>query len=367
MDVEAWTDYFLSLKVEALMPNGGGILAFYQTAVPFHRRSQFLGSRDLFGETVASARKHDLRIVARMDCNYAYEDAFQARPEWFELNKDGSPKRHTECPWLYKTCLFGSYFTEQMPAIYRELNARYAPDAFYTNGWPGTEALEVCHCLNCQKIYREKTGGIPPESTDAHSAIFRKYYEVYMDRVAEVWKLWQDTATEKSRDCVYAGNLSGIRAVKDVHRLGKAAEWFYADNQGRSSDTPIWTCAQEGRLAWAIAGDRGITNSVGSYASSQPGWRHTSKPRQETTLWMAQAAASGMAPSYHWLGGQALDTRWKETGRLFFRWLAENESHFKNRGTLAKPGGALSSEHDLVLRGQWPKRAQIKWRGDRIH
>jgi hypothetical protein len=335
MDVDAWTDYFLSLKVEALMPNGGGILAFYPTNVPFHRRSQFLGSRDLFGEWVTSARKHNLRIVARMDCNYAYEDAFQAHPEWFELNKDGSPKRHPECPWLYKTCLFSSYFTEQMPAIYRELSERYAPDAFYTNGWPGTETLEVCHCRNCQKIYEEQTGGTPPESTDARSAIYRKYYEVYMDRVAEVWKLWQDTVTEKSQNCVYAGNLSGIRAVKDVHRLGKAAAWFYADNQGRSSDGPLWMCAQEGRLAWAIAGGRGITNSVGSYASSQPGWRHTSKTKEEATLWMAQAVASGMAPSYHWLGGQPLDTRWKETGRLFFSWLAENESHFRNRGTLA--------------------------------
>ena len=335
MDVDAWTDYFLSLKVEALMPNGGGILAFYPTSVPFHRRSQFLGSRDLFGEWVTSARKHNLRIVARMDCNYAYEDAFQAHPEWFELNKDGSPKRHTECPWLYKTCLFSTYFTEQMPAIYRELSERYAPDAFYTNGWPGTEALEVCHCRNCQKIYQEQTGGTPPESTDARSAIYRKYYEVYMDRVAEVWKLWQDTVTEKSQNCVYAGNLSGIRAVKDVHRLGNAAAWFYADNQGRSSDGPLWMCAQEGRLAWAIAGDRGITNSVGSYASSQPGWRHTSKTKEEVTLWMAQAAASGMAPSYHWLGGQPLDTRWKEAGRSFFSWLAENESHFRNRGTLA--------------------------------
>ena len=335
MDVEAWTDYFLSLKVQALMPNGGGILAFYPTVVPFHRRSQFLGSRDLFGETVASARKHNLRVVARMDCNYAYEDAFQAHPEWFELNKDGSPKRHAECPWLYKTCLFSAYFTEQIPAIYRELNERYGPDAFYTNGWPGTEALEVCHCRNCQKVYQEQTGGTPPETTDTRSAVYRKYYEVYMDRVAEVWKLWQDTVAQKSRTCVYAGNLSGVRAVKDVHRLGKAAAWFYADNQGRSGDEPIWMCAQEGRLAWAIASDRGITNSVGSYASSLPGWRHTSKPRQEATLWMAQAAASGMAPSYHWLGGQPMDTRWKETGRSFFSWLAENESHFRNRGTLA--------------------------------
>ena len=67
--------------------------------------------------------------------------------------------------------MFGTYFTDQMPAIYREINQRYAPDGFYTNGWPGTEALEVCHCPNCQKIYREQTGGVPPQTTDVGSQV----------------------------------------------------------------------------------------------------------------------------------------------------------------------------------------------------
>ncbi len=335
MDVGAWTEYFASLKVEALMPNGGGILAFYPTNVPFHQRSEFLGSRDLFGETVTAARKRNMRIVARMDCNYAYEDAFKAHPEWFELSADGSPRRHPECPWLYKTCLFSTYFTEQMPAIYHELNQRYAPDAFYTNGWPGTEALEVCHCKNCQKVYEDQVGGTPPDTTDARSALYRKYYDVYMNRVTDVWKLWDKIAKEKSPDGVYAGNLSGIRTVKNVKRLSDVADWFYADNQGRSGDTPIWMCAQEGRLARSLAGDRPIANSCGSYASGLPGWRHTSKTKEEATLWIAQAAASGMVPSYHWLGSQPEDTRWKETGRLFYSWLAENQNHYRNRATIA--------------------------------
>src|SRR5262249_32530660 len=50
MNVEAWADYWASLKVDAVLLNGGGILAFYPTDVPYHHRSQFLGTRDLFGE-----------------------------------------------------------------------------------------------------------------------------------------------------------------------------------------------------------------------------------------------------------------------------------------------------------------------------
>ena len=71
LDVEAWMDYWASLKVNAILINGGGIVAFYPTKIPYQHRSEFLGTRDLFGELAAAARKRSIRIVARMDCNYA--------------------------------------------------------------------------------------------------------------------------------------------------------------------------------------------------------------------------------------------------------------------------------------------------------
>src|SRR5579864_5751544 len=192
LDVQTWADYWAELRVDALLLGGGGIVAFYPTEVPFHHRSEFLGSRDLFGEMAAAARKRNIRVVARMDCNFAYDEALKAHPEWFERNRDGSPRPHNECPWLKKTCMFGTYFTEQMPAIYREINGRYPVDGYFTNGWPSTGALGVCYCESCQQVYRDKVGGVPPEQTDATSRVYRKYYHVFMERVLEIWKLWDD-------------------------------------------------------------------------------------------------------------------------------------------------------------------------------
>src|SRR5215471_7761347 len=110
MDVNAWADYWGSLKVNAVLLNGGGIVAFYPTQVPYHHCSQFLGTRDLFGDMVAAARKRGIRVVARMDCNWAYQEALRAHPEWFERNPDGAPRRHDESPWLFQTCMFSTYF-----------------------------------------------------------------------------------------------------------------------------------------------------------------------------------------------------------------------------------------------------------------
>src|SRR3989442_10044094 len=84
LDVSSWIDYWASLKLDALLLNGGGIVAFYPTQVPYHHRSEFLGSRDLFGELAAATKARGMRLVARMDCNYAYEDAGKAHPEWVE-------------------------------------------------------------------------------------------------------------------------------------------------------------------------------------------------------------------------------------------------------------------------------------------
>jgi hypothetical protein len=123
--------------------------------------------------------------------------------------------------------------------------------------------------------------------------------------------------------------------VKNVRRLADAAAWFNADHQGRGGDTPIWDCAQQGRVAQAVMQGRPITNVTGSYSNSQPTWRHVAKPAAEATMWMAQTTASGMVPWFHWLGGAPEDERWKAVGRDFYTWLARHEPHFRNTRSIA--------------------------------
>ena len=50
LNVEEWADYWASLKVDAVLVSVTGILAFYQTKVPFHKKGQYLGDRDFFGD-----------------------------------------------------------------------------------------------------------------------------------------------------------------------------------------------------------------------------------------------------------------------------------------------------------------------------
>jgi hypothetical protein len=336
IDPEAWMDYWASLKVDTVLLNGGGIVAFYPTHVPYHHRCDSLGSRDLLGEMVTAAKKRGIRAVARMDPNHAYQDALEAHPEWFERNRDGSARPHPYSGWLYSTCMFSIYFTEQMPAIYREINQHYDVDGFFTNGWPYVGPLGVCYCDACQKVYRDKVGGTPPETTDTSSLFYRRYYAVCLDRISVIWKLWNSVAQEKKPDSLYFGNLGGgIETVKSVKKLADMAAWFNADLQGRLGTTPIWACAQQGRVAQSVMDGRTITNITSAYAWGQPMWRHTSKNPAEMRMWLGQTVASGMVPWFHWLGGSPEDNRWRNEGREFYAWHASNDADFRNRRSIA--------------------------------
>ena len=336
LDIDWWIRFWKSMRLDAVLINGGGIMAFYPTQIPYHHRSQFLGNNDLFGDFLKAAKTAGMRVVARMDCNYVYEEAFKAHPEWIVRNRAGAAVTHAESPWLYQTCMHTSYFTEQMPAIYREMNSLYDVDGYFTNGWPSTGRPTACFCEACK--------GAPDPNSPAG-------YQRHLDRTLEIWKLWDGVAKQKKPDSVYVGNLGGgIRAVLNLNRVAGIAGWFNADHQGRSGTTPIWDCAQQGRVAQSVMGGRTITNVTGSYANSAPLWRHTSKAPEETTMWMAQTTASGMTPWFHWLGGAPEDLRWTETGRKFYQWIAANEKHFVNQKSVAKLGVVFSEQTNAFYR-----------------
>src|SRR3984957_10467367 len=90
LNVEEWADYWASLKVDVVLISVTGILAFYPTAVPFHRRAKFLNNGDLFGECCSAAKKRNMRVIARMSPDLNWEDALNAHPEWFKRDAQGN-------------------------------------------------------------------------------------------------------------------------------------------------------------------------------------------------------------------------------------------------------------------------------------
>src|SRR5215469_5685532 len=89
LDVQRWADTWAELKVDAVFVSVTGIIAFYPTSVPLHRRSKFLGNRDLFGECCAAAKQRGIRVIGRYSPDLQWDEALAARPEWFRRNAEG--------------------------------------------------------------------------------------------------------------------------------------------------------------------------------------------------------------------------------------------------------------------------------------
>jgi hypothetical protein len=338
LDVEAWADYWASLKVDAVLVSVTGILAFYPTQVPFHRRSQYLGDKDLFGACTTAAKKRGLRVIARTSPDLNWEDATQAHPEWFMRDASGGFLPHGEDPRLFRTCTFSTYFTEHMPAIMREVQANYDVDGIFTNAWPPLDGLPVCYCEQCRKLAKPKT----PE-----------YWGQFTERTAALWKLYDGIAKERKPDSLFFANMGGgIHATPNLRRLAQVCEWFNCDNQGRGGEgSPIWGASQQGRVATAIMKGRTITNVTGAWSTcGAVRWRNVAKSRPEAEIWMDQTVASGMTIWYHWVGGQkglGEDRRWQKIGRQYMQWHARHDLHFERIRSVANVGVVMGQSSHL--------------------
>src|SRR5690242_11997157 len=340
LDIEQWADYWASLKIDAVLVSVTGILAFYQTKVPFHRKGKFLGSRDFFGECCAAAKKRGMHVIARMSPDLNWEDAVQAHPEWFQRDAQGNVVSHTEDRRLYRTCMFTSYMTDYVPEIMREVNGLYDIDGIFTNAWPPLGSMPVCYCEQCRKL--------PPSGTV-------EYWEQFNDRIIYLWKLYDSIAKEKKASNFYFANLGGgIRSTADLVKLGEVCEWFQSDNQGRGGeDAPIWGCALQGRVCSAVQKGKMATNVTAAWSTGTPRWRNVYKSPQEEQMWFDETLASGMVPYHHIIGGEGglgEDRRALEPARRYFNWMAKHDAHFVNRRSIANIGVVMGQRTHLFYR-----------------
>ena len=340
MNVEEWADYWASLKVDVVLVSVTGILAFYQTKVPFHRKGKYLGDRDFFGECCSAAKKRGLRVVGRLSPDLNWADAVAAHPEWFQRDEAGKPIGHKEDPRLFRTCMFSAYMTEYVPAVMHEVNSLYDVDALFTNAWPPVGQLPACHCPICSQL--------PASGTIA-------FWDKFNERTTYLWILFVSIAKEKWAENFYFANLGGgIRSSANLVQLGHLCEWFQCDNQGRGGDdTPIWACASQGRVCNAVQQGKMATNVTGAWSTGPVRWRYVAKSALEDRMWFNETVASGMVPYQHIIGaekGLGEDRRVLETGREFFNWTAKHDPHFINKKSIATIGVVMGQRTNLFYK-----------------
>jgi hypothetical protein len=367
-DIAWWRDYWKRTRVQGVIVNAGGIVAYYPSTVEFHRPAQFLGGRDLFGDLCRAAHEDGLAVFARMDSNRAHAELYTAHPDWFALDAEGKPYRAGD---LFVTCVNGPYYERQIPAILGEIISRYRPEGFTDNSWSGLGRESICYCENCRNRFRKRTGLEIPREKDWHNAAYRKWIDWNYARRVELWDLNNRvTRAAGGPDCIWAGMNSGsirgqCQSFRDYREICHRAEIIMLDHQSRSDPGGFQQNAETGLLVHGLLGwDKLAPESMAMYQAGKPTFRLASKPEAEARLWMLEGIAGGIQPWWHHIAAYHEDRRMYQTAGPVFRWHADHQHYLVNRRPIATVGVVWSQRNtDFFGRDDAETLVELPWRG----
>jgi hypothetical protein len=340
-DIPWWRDFWKHTRVQGVIINAGGIVAYYPSKYPLQHRAEFLGDRDLYGELAKAAHDDGLVVVARMDSNRTAEDFFKAHPDWFARDGSGNPCRAAD---KYVTCVNSPYYDEYLPSILTEIIQRSHPEGFADNSWSGLARDSICYCDNCARKFRDKASAAIPRKRDWSDPVYRRWIEWNYERRIEIWDL-NNRATKAAGgpDCLWFGMNSGSvsaqsRSFRDCKAIFERAEMAFLDHQSRGADG-FEENADTGKLVHGLLGwDKLAPESMAMYQAGRGTFRVSSKPAAEARFWMYEGFAGGIQPWWHHIGAYHEDRRMYETAEPAMKWYEANQQYMVNRVPLASVG-----------------------------
>ena len=368
-DIPWWREQWKRTRTQGVVVNAGGIVAYYPTAVPLHRRAEFLGNRDLFGDLSRAAREDGIVIFARMDSNGAGDEIYRAHPDWFTRNAAGQPyARDTS---LHMPCINGPYYREHIPAILREVASTYHPEGFTDNSWSGLPRASICFCDNCRTKFRKERGFDLPQRADWSAREYRAWIEWGYACRLEIWDLFNRTAREAGGPaCLWVGmiggTISGAAAdFRDYREICRRTELIMLDNQRRSDNTGFQANAQTGKLVHGLLGwDKLAPESFALYQTSGATFRLSMRPEPEVRLWALEAFAGGIQPWWHYVNAYHEDRRMYGTPVGMSEWHAKHEEYLVRRQPIATVGILYSQRnHDFFGRDEAELLVNLPQRG----
>ncbi len=366
-DAGFWRAHWRATRVQGVIVNAGGIVAYYPSAFPLHHRAETLGERDLYGEIVAAAREEGLAVIARMDSNRVAEDFYRAHPDWICRQPNGEPWMQAE---KYITCINSAYYSDYLPSVMEEIIARSSPDGFADNSWAGLPRSRICHCDTCRRMFAE-TGHDLPLAQDWDDPGYVAW--LAWNYARRTW-LWEQnnrvTMAAGGEHCRWMGMLSGevlnnCNRFIDLKEILARSEIVMLDHQRRTPEDGFEQNTEAGKRLHELLGwDRLIPESMPQYQLGSPAFRHASMPVAEVRLWSSAGFAGGIQPWWHHIGANHDDRRQYRTAEPIFRWHEANQDVLVDRRPLARVGVLWSqANHDLFGRDNAARRTLDPYRG----
>jgi hypothetical protein len=347
-DPDYWLDYFNRVHADGACLSAGGIVAYYPTRVPLHHRSAWLGDSDPFGYLVEGCRRMKMSIIARTDPHATWNNVQITHPDWIAVTSNGQKRPHWSNPELWVTCALGPYNFEFMTGVHKEIMELYQVDGIFSNRWAGSG---TCYCEHCVRNFKSISGMDIPLENNRNDPSYLKYNQWRIERLKELWFLWDKTIREVKSTSRYIPN-----GFPDMLVTGKLSDIFFTDHQARSGVIPPWSNGMRAKELHATMGMKPLGGIFSVGVEEKYRWKDSVQTEAEIRIWVAEGTANNMRPWFAKFSGTLYDRRWLKVVENIYAWHYRFESYLRNTSSLARVGMVYSEEMNLYYGNEsWQK------------
>ncbi len=348
-DPDFWLDYFRRVHADAACLSAGGAVAYYPTKVPMHHRSTWLGDSDPFGYLVRGCRKMGMAVIARTDPHATWDNVYQVHPDWIAVDSKGQKRRHWSNPELWVTCALGPYNFEFMTQVHKEIMTLYQLDGIFSNRWAGHG---LCYCEHCVQNFKAFSGTDLPRTSERHNPVYRKYSQWRVERLKELWFLWDKTIREVKSTSRYIPN-----GFPDNVVTGALSDIFFTDHQARRGVIPPWSNGKRAKELRATMGMKPLGGIFSIGLEERYRWKDSVQSEPEIRIWVAEGTANNMRPWFVKFSGTLYDKRWLKVVEKIYQWHYQVEQYLRNVAPLARTAMVYSEQTEKHYGGE-------KWQQD---
>ncbi len=343
-DPDFWLDYFKRIHADAACLSAGGAVAYYPTKIPMHHRSAWLGGSDPFGYLVRGCRKMGMAVIARTDPHATWNNVYQAHPDWIAVDSKGQKRRHWSNPELWVTCALGPYNFEFMSQVHKEIMTLYQLDGIFSNRWAGHG---LCYCEHCVRNFKSFSGMDLPRTSERHDPVYRKYSQWRIERLKELWFLWDKTIREVKSTSRYIPN-----GFPDNVVTGALSDIFFTDHQARSGVIPPWSNGKRAKELRATMGMKPLGGIFSIGLEERYRWKDSVQSEPEIRIWVAEGTANNMRPWFVKFSGTIYDKRWLKVVERIYQWHYRVEPYLRNIAPLARTAMVYSEQTEKNYGGE---------------
>lgn len=324
IDAEQYVRELRSFDATVVLFNASGIIANYETDLDFEPVNEYL-SGDSTEKIILKCHEAGIRVMARTDFSKVRGAVYEKHPDWAFRKADGGIVNYNGDVHV---CPNGPYQQEYMFRIISDMFGRLPFDGiFYNMGGFRTRDYSnnyhgLCHCANCERLFRERFGFSVPVKENPDDPEYRKH------------RVFQ-------RECIRDLNA---RLTSHVRSIGPHIAIDNHDYQRIESNTeigrplPLWqySASSNTRNSHQPGSDIQVSNTTVDFLGFS--YRHVavSPWLQELRLW--QNIANRGNVDYYLIG--RLDNHGDKSSfdniRKVFKFAKENFNELKNLKSEAK-------------------------------